>query len=173
MSERNLNDALRRGVAAHKSGNLVEAAKLYETVLHVLPDHVDANHNLGLIALSTGKPQLAIAHIEKALAKQPSNFQFRSSYVGALIENGQYSDAKTYISEIKKKDPTDHRFDGLLGKIRETQAIWEPKATRTTRTILRFSMSSKCTSRDLQADWPSLPWCWVSYGSIGWVQSWP
>ena len=121
MSERNLNDALRRGVAAHKSGNLVEAAKLYETVLHVLPDHVDANHNLGLIALSTGKPQLAIAHIEKALAKQPSNFQFRSSYVGALIENGQYSDAKTYISEIKKKDPTDHRFDGLLGKIRETQ----------------------------------------------------
>ncbi len=122
MSEQSLNDALRRGVAAHKSGNLVEAAKLYETVLHVLPDHVDANHNLGLIALSTGKSQLAITYIKKALAKEPSNFQFRSSYVGALIENGQYTDAQTYMSEIKKMDPTDHRFDGLLQKIQKTQA---------------------------------------------------
>ena len=122
MSELSLNDALRKGVAAHKSGNLVDAAKLYETVLSVLPDHVDANHNLGLIALSTGEPQLAVAYIKKAFAKQPSNFQFRSSYIGALIDNGQYTEAQTLISQAKKEDPNDRRFDELLEKIQKAQA---------------------------------------------------
>ena len=47
--------ALERGVTAHKEGKLQEAEKLYRAILQSQPQHPDANHNLGLIAVGVGK----------------------------------------------------------------------------------------------------------------------
>ena len=47
-----IEQALRQGVVAHNSGNPGEAWRLYQTVLQSQPKHPDANHNLGLIAMS-------------------------------------------------------------------------------------------------------------------------
>ena len=50
MSNLSLNEALKIGVAAHKAGNLQEADRYYTAIIKAVPDHSDANHNLGLLA---------------------------------------------------------------------------------------------------------------------------
>ena len=47
-----IKQALQRGLSAHNSGNLKEAERLYRAILRAMPAHPDANHNLGLIAVS-------------------------------------------------------------------------------------------------------------------------
>ena len=51
--ELTIEQTLQQGVAAHKEGKLQEAERLYRAILEVQPKHPDANHNLGLIAVST------------------------------------------------------------------------------------------------------------------------
>ena len=40
--------ALQRGIAAHKEGNLKDAERFYRAILQSNPAHPDANHNLGV-----------------------------------------------------------------------------------------------------------------------------
>jgi thioredoxin-like negative regulator of GroEL len=53
--ELTIEKALQQGVAAHKEGKLEEAQRLYKSILQSQPAHADANHNLGLIAVSINK----------------------------------------------------------------------------------------------------------------------
>ena len=46
--ELTVNEALQRGIAAHKAGRLRDAEKFYQGILQTQPDHPDANHNLGV-----------------------------------------------------------------------------------------------------------------------------
>ena len=50
--EQTVDQMLQQGVAAHNAGNPQEAERLYRAILQVQPKHPDANHNLGLIAVS-------------------------------------------------------------------------------------------------------------------------
>ena len=52
--ELTLDQALQQGVAAHKEGKLQDAERLYRAILQAQPKHPDANHNLGVIAVSVG-----------------------------------------------------------------------------------------------------------------------
>ena len=47
--------ALERGVSAHRAGNLQEAERIYKAILQSQPNHPDANHNLGVLAVSVSK----------------------------------------------------------------------------------------------------------------------
>ena len=49
--------ALQKGVAAHREGKLQDAERLYRAILQSQPAHPDANHNLGVIAV------LSLIHI--------------------------------------------------------------------------------------------------------------
>ena len=55
--ELTIDQALQQGVAAHKEGKLQEAEKLYRAILGSQPQHPDANHNLGVLAVGVGKLQ--------------------------------------------------------------------------------------------------------------------
>ena len=47
-----MEQLLRQGLATHNKGKLQEAKRCYNTILQYQPSHADANHNLGLIAVS-------------------------------------------------------------------------------------------------------------------------
>ena len=47
-----IEQALQQGVAAHKEGKLQDAERLYRAILQSQPKHPDANHNLGVLAVS-------------------------------------------------------------------------------------------------------------------------
>ena len=58
--ELTVEQMLQQGVAAHNAGNLQEAERLYRTVLQSQPAHPDANHNLGVLAVSVNKADVAL-----------------------------------------------------------------------------------------------------------------
>ena len=84
-----IEQALRKAIIAHRSRNIDEAAKIYGEILKVDRQHANANHNLGLIAFSRGKTEIALSLLKAALDEMPRAEQFRSSYIGALIETDQ------------------------------------------------------------------------------------
>ena len=44
-------------IAAHEQQDFVQAAELYLELLKDNPNHPDANHNLGVLSVQTGKTQ--------------------------------------------------------------------------------------------------------------------
>ena len=89
-----IQQVLQEGVAAHKEGKLQEAERLYRTVLQSQPKQPDANHNLGLIAVSMNQYAPALPLFKTALEANPKIEQFWLSYIDALIKEKQFENAK-------------------------------------------------------------------------------
>ena len=62
--ELTLDQALQKGVEAHKAGNLQEADRYYTAILNQ-PKHADANHNMGVLAVGVGKVGQALPFLKK------------------------------------------------------------------------------------------------------------
>tara|TARA_B100000767_G_scaffold7889_1_gene7800 strand:+ start:42 stop:260 length:219 start_codon:yes stop_codon:yes gene_type:complete len=58
--ELTIEQALQQGMAAHKQDDLQEAERLYRTIMQSQPMHPDVNHNLGVLAVSVNKADLAL-----------------------------------------------------------------------------------------------------------------
>ena len=52
------DQALQQGIAAHKEGKLQDAERSYRAISQAWLNHPDADHNLGVLAVSVGRPQL-------------------------------------------------------------------------------------------------------------------
>ena len=102
-----IEQALQQGITAHKEGKLQKAERLYRVILQSQPLHPDANHNLGLVAVSVDQAALALPLFKVALEANPKIEQFWISYVDALVKNNDLKEAKRAIKKAKKKG-----FDG-------------------------------------------------------------
>lgn len=98
-----LEEALKRGIAAHNAGRLQEAEKLYRTILRVNPNHPDANHNLGILSVSVGSDQQALLFLKNAIDANPSVEQYWVSYVNTLINLGRAEEVPRIIKKAVKK----------------------------------------------------------------------
>ena len=87
--ELTIEQTLQQGVAAHREGKLEQAERLYKAILQSQPMHPDANHNLGVIAVSVNKIELALPLFKTALEVNPKKEQFWLSYIDALIKENQ------------------------------------------------------------------------------------
>ena len=94
-----IEQALQRGVTAHNSGNLQEAELVYQAILKSHPKHPDANHNLGLIAISVNQIAKALPLFKTALDVNPNIEQFWASYIDALIREKQFDNAKKVLEQ--------------------------------------------------------------------------
>ena len=99
----NDEQTLQQGIAAHNTGNLQEAERLYRAILEVHPRHPDANHNLGLIAVAENQSGAALLLFKIAVEANPNIEQFWLSYIDALIAERQFEDAKRALKKGKKK----------------------------------------------------------------------
>jgi tetratricopeptide (TPR) repeat protein len=77
----------------HKAGRLREAERAYREVLGREPNHVDALHQLGVIAGQTGHARDAAALIGRAAALQPANPVFQQNLAAALRQEGRMKEA--------------------------------------------------------------------------------
>ena len=123
-----LDQALRKGIEAHKSGQVQEADKFYTAILQSEPKHPDANHNMGVLAVNIGKAQGAIPFFKTALEANPSIVQFWLSYIDALVKLERFSDARVIFNQAKDKGIKDEAFDlleqrmnKLVGNGRDTE----------------------------------------------------
>lgn len=67
----NANAAYEAGEIHRKSGQLAEARELFETALKYYPDFDQAQVGLGRVLIALGKPELALTHLQKAIALNP------------------------------------------------------------------------------------------------------
>ena len=100
--ELTVDQALQRGISAHKDGKLQDAERLYRAILQVQPEHADANHNLGVLAVSVGKPSEALPFLKLALETNPRIEQFWLSYVDTLIRLERFDEANRVLVEGEK-----------------------------------------------------------------------
>ena len=62
-----LEQALKKGIEAHKAGKVQEADQYYTAILKANPKHPDANHNMGVLAVDIGKVEEALPFFKNAL----------------------------------------------------------------------------------------------------------
>ena len=94
-----VEQALQHGVAAHKEGKLQEAERLYRSILQSDPAHPDANHNLGVLAISLNEAETALKLFKTALEANPMIEQFWLSYIDALIKDKQFNNARDTLEQ--------------------------------------------------------------------------
>ena len=111
--ELTIEQTLRQGITAHRNGKLQEAEKCYRTIISCQPQHVDANHNLGVLAVSVGKTEEAIPFFKIALESSPKQAQFWLSYIDALINLGRLDIAKQVLKEAENAGLKGDKFDQL------------------------------------------------------------
>ena len=98
--------ALQKGVAAHREGKLQDAERLYRAILQSQPAHPDANHNLGVIAVSVNKADASLPLFKTALEANPKIEQFWLSYIDALIKTEKFDDARRVLSDAQQAGVT-------------------------------------------------------------------
>ena len=111
--ELTIEQALQRGIAAHREGNLQDAERVYRAILQSQPGHPDANHNLGVIAVSVNKADAALPLFKAALEANPKVEQFWLSYIDALIKEEYFDNAKKTLDEGKKQGVDREKLIGL------------------------------------------------------------
>lgn len=97
-----VDQALEKGLTAYNSGDLQEANRLCQVVLSLQSKHPEANHILGLIAASSGKPKLALGLFKTALEADPKVEKFWLSYIDSLVAEGHVNPAKAVIAESRR-----------------------------------------------------------------------
>ena len=127
--ELTLDQALQKGIEAHKAGRAQEADRYYTAIIKANPKHPDANHNMGVLAIGVGKVQEALPFFKTALETNPSKAQYWLSYIDALIKLDRKTDAKILFDQAKSKGAKGDGFDKLekslvgLEKVAEVNAI--------------------------------------------------
>ena len=111
--ELTIEQALQQGVAAHKEGKLQDAERLYRAILQSQPLHPDANHNLGVLAVSVNKADAALPLFKTALEANPKIEQFWLSYIDALIKEQQFENAKQVYEQAKNQGLDGERLISL------------------------------------------------------------
>jgi protein O-GlcNAc transferase len=79
---------LQQAIALHQAGRLQEAERLYRAILQTHPQHAEAQHNLGVLAVQSGRPFVALDHFDAALTGQPQQLQYWLNYLDALVKTG-------------------------------------------------------------------------------------
>ena len=124
--ELTLDQALQKGVEAHRAGKVQEADQYYTAILKANPKHPDANHNMGVLAVGAGKIEQALPFFKTALETNSNIIQFWLSYIDALIKLDRVADAKAVLDQAKSKGVKSEgfdRFEKRLGSLEQETEI--------------------------------------------------
>ena len=115
--ELTIEQALQQGVTAHKEGKHQDAERLYRAILQSQPLHPDANHNLGVLAVSVNKADAALPLFKIALEANPKIEQFWLSYIDALIKEKQFDNARAALEQAKQQGVDADRLNSLEAQL--------------------------------------------------------
>ena len=115
----NVDETLKLALKFHNNNDLKKANKLYDGILALYINHPDANHLSGLISLSTGNFDDALAKIEKAIATLPREAIYYNSLGNVFKLNEEYSKAESAYFAALEIDPRLHEASHNLGKLYE------------------------------------------------------
>ncbi len=113
--ELTIDQALKRGIESHKAGNFQEAERFYTAILKVQPNHADANHNMGMLAVHLSELQQAIPFLMKAIEACPMTADYWASYINTLYKLNQSETVKDALCLAKQRGISGQILDELTG----------------------------------------------------------
>ncbi len=100
-------------------GQLVEAESLCRNALFSAPDDINLLGLMGTICIARDKPEQAIPHLRKIMAREPGNTTAIRALAAALDKAGQVDEADTLRNDYMQSLPTDKLLveaEVLVGK---------------------------------------------------------
>lgn len=164
-----VDQALAQAVEAHRSGQLQDAERLYRAILEAVPRHSDANHNLGLLAISVGKPVEALPYLRAALEAAPAQGQFWVSYVQALMRAGRLPEARDILAQGRSLGLAGPAADDLESRLRAAPARDDPPSSAVDALTASFVAGNfaeaEAQARALTIAFPDHPFGWKVLGA--------
>ena len=168
--ELTIKQGLQQGAAAYSAGNFQEAERAYQAILKIQPQHPDANHNLGLIAISVNQIEAALSFFKIAVDVNPNIEQFWLSYIYALVKANRLKDAKQGIKKAKKKGIDNKKLDALLlqSKILSNNEV--PRQEQLNRLLEHYQNGRYVEAEKLALiitqEFPKNQFCWKVLGAV-------
>ncbi len=116
-----MSSPLNLAFSLHQSGKLDEAERLYRQILSSQPNHIDANHLLGVLAHQRQKYPEAIAYIQTAIRLNPQNPDFYSNLGEAWRLSGDLEAAINNYQKALKIQPNNAKTHFNLGNAMQAQ----------------------------------------------------
>ncbi len=161
---------IEQGVAAHNLGNIREAERIYQVILGEQPTHPDANHNLGLIAISANQIDAALTLFKTALDTNPSIEQFWTSYIDALIKANKSEDAKKAVKDAKKRGLNVEKLEKLFSQSKLTTDNKVPSQEQISNLLEHYQAGQMIEAEQLaisiRQDFPHHHFAWKVLGAI-------
>jgi len=111
MSPETTQQAFALAFEHHRAGRWAQAEALYRQILAAQPEHAEAWHFLGVIAIQAGQPDRALPLIRQALALQPDNPAAHTNLGEACRRLGRVDEAIAHFRrscEMKPRSPEAH-----------------------------------------------------------------
>ena len=119
MSEISVDEALRRAISAHKQGEIEQAERLYNAILKSMPNHPDANHNLGVLAKQLNMHERALELFDAAISANPKIEQFWVSKIDTYFQIGDYRLAEQTLNDALHNEIKSNKIKQLQIKLAE------------------------------------------------------
>lgn len=103
--------------AAHRQGNLVEAARLYTSQLQSNEQDVDALYGLGTLAMQEGRTIEALPLLEQAAAIEPDAGEIAYNYAICLHRSGDMSAAVKVAEQAAACSGADESFSLMVCRL--------------------------------------------------------
>lgn len=120
-----LGEVLQKAISHHQAGELQQAEALYRSILSALPNHADANHNLGTLARQVGKDLDALPFYKAAFEANPAFDQYAKSYANALLLAGGDGQALTSLFSAGKYLDAEHLARSLIQHKQDAGVAWK------------------------------------------------
>jgi predicted O-linked N-acetylglucosamine transferase (SPINDLY family) len=105
MRDATIEQAIAAALMHHQGGRLAEAEALYRQVLAQDPAHGGALHLLGLVAGQTGRTEVAIDLMERAIAVAPGVAEYHSNLGEAYRQAGRLEEAIAHFRRALELKP--------------------------------------------------------------------
>jgi tetratricopeptide (TPR) repeat protein len=153
MPQVTIDQAVQVALEHHRAGRLREAESIYRQVLTQVPNHVDANHLLGVLAGQAGHHDLAIQQIQRAITLNPSVAEFHVNISEMLRLTRKLDDAVAHARRAIQINPNFASAYASLGlALGEKGQIEEAITTFNKATHLQ----------------PNDPMVWINFGNLHW-----
>lgn len=123
-------EMFQQAVDCHQAGKLLEAEKLYRTLLAIQPNHPDANHNLGVLAVQAKQAVMGLPYLITALEANPASEQYWLSYIDALFQAGQTEAARQFLAHARGHGLQGKAADALTALLGDGEPIKQQSANR-------------------------------------------
>lgn len=105
--------ALHLAIGQHRDGRLTEAEDSYRAILQAQPDHPEANHNMGVLALQKKQAAASLPYFLAALEADPAQAQYWLSYIDALLQAGQPETAREVLALARQQGLQGYKAEAL------------------------------------------------------------